>query len=210
VTLFETMMRRFARLVTRAVVARPVAWSLFRPMFRRQWDRIAPSWDQSRLPDSYAPYRNALELLPKPPSRALDVGTGTGGGAFSIAAHFPAAEVVGVDFSKAMVAHASAKITPQLSGRVSFRQADAASLPFSDGTFDLVAHSNMIPFFDEIARVLRAGGYALFAFSSGTQTPIFVPFDRLKTELQRRGFSDFTQCSAGRGMALVARKRGGD
>lgn len=203
-------MRRFARLVTRAVVARPAAWNVFRPMFRRQWDRIAPSWDQSRLPDSYAPYRNALELLPKPPARALDVGTGTGGGAFSIAAHFPAAEVVGVDFSKAMVSHASAKITTQLSGRVSFRQADAASLPFSDGTFDLVAHSNMIPFFDEIARVVRAGGYVLFAFSSGTQTPIFVPFDRLTTELQRRGFSDFTQCSAGRGMALVARKRGGD
>ena len=203
-------MRRFARLVTRAVVARPAAWNLFRPMFRRQWDRIAPSWDQSRLPDSYAPYRAALELLPEPPSKALDVGTGTGGGAFSIAAHFPAAQVIGVDFSQAMVTHASAKITPELAGRVSFRQADAASLPFSDGTFDLVAHSNMIPFFDEIARVLRPGGYALFAFSSGEQTPIFVPFDRLKTELHRRGFSDFTQCSAGRGMALVARKRGGD
>jgi ubiquinone/menaquinone biosynthesis C-methylase UbiE len=207
---FETVMRRFARFVTRAVVARPAAWNVFRPIFRRQWDRLAPSWDQSRLPDSYAPYRAALELLPKAPGRALDVGTGTGGGAFSIAAHFPAAEVIGVDFSQAMVAHASAKVTPQLAGRVSFRQTDAASLPFGDGTFDLVAHSNMIPFFDEISRVLRPGGYALFAFSSGAQTPIFVPFDRLTTELHRRGFSDFMQCSAGRGMALVARKRGGD
>jgi ubiquinone/menaquinone biosynthesis C-methylase UbiE len=203
-------MRRFARFVTRTVVERPAAWNLFRPIFRRQWDRRAASWDQSRLPDSYDPYRAALELLPKPPSTALDVGTGTGGGAYSIAAHFPAAEVVGVDFSRAMVKHASAKITPQHAGRLSFRQADAASLPFGDGTFDLVAHSNMIPFFDEITRVLRPGGHALFSFSSGAQTPIFVPFDRLKTELQRRGFSDFTQCSAGRGMALVARKGGGD
>ena len=203
-------MRRFARFVTRAVVARPAAWRVFRPIFRRQWDRLAPSWDESRLPDSYAPYRAALELLPKAPGRALDVGTGTGGGAFSIAAQFPAAEVVGVDFSQAMVAHASAKITPQLAGRISFRQTDAASLPFGDGTFDLVAHSNMIPFFDEISRVLRPGGYALFAFSRGAQTPIFVPFDRLTTELQQRGFSDIRQCSAGRGMALVARKRGGD
>jgi ubiquinone/menaquinone biosynthesis C-methylase UbiE len=210
VTLFERVMRRFARFVTLAVVARPATWNVFRPIFRRQFDRLAPSWDQSRLPDSYAPYRAALELLPKAPSRALDVGTGTGGGAFSIAARFPAAEVVGVDFSQAMMAHASAKVTPQLAGRVSFRQTDAASLPFGDGTFDLVAHSNMIPFFDEISRVLRPGGYALFAFSSGAQTPIFVPFDRLTMELQRRGFSDFLQCSAGRGMALVARKRGGD
>jgi len=65
----------------------------------------------------------------------------------------------------------------------------------------------MIPFFDEIARVLRPGGHVLFAFSSGAETPIYVPPARLRAELERRGFSGFAYFSPGRGTALVARKR---
>lgn len=205
--LLERAFRRFARLVTDAVVARPVAWRLLRPLFHRQWDRLAPSWGQSRRPDTFDPYLAGLGALPGPPTRALDVGTGTGGGAFEIAARFPAAEVVGVDFSAPMIARAEKEVNPSLEGRVSFRRADAYSLPFSDGEFDLVAHNNMIPFFDEIARVLRPGGHALFAFSAGAETPIYVPPERLQTELERRGFSDFTNLSRGRGTVLIARKR---
>lgn len=200
-------MRRFARLVTDAVFARPATWRLFRPLFRRQWDRIAPSWDQHRRPDTFDPYLAGLDLLLQPPRRALDVGTGTGSGALAIAERFPAAEVIGVDFSEPMVAQAASKVTPSLAGRVSFRRADAASLPFNDGEFDLVAHNNMIPFFDEIARVLRPGGHALFAFSSGAETPIYVAADRLQAELERRGFAGFVHHSVGRGTVFVARKR---
>ncbi len=200
-------MRRFARLVTDAVVARPATWRWLRPLFRRQWDQIAPSWDQHRRPDTFDPYLAGLELLPEQPGRALDVGTGTGNGAIAIAGRFPAAEVVGVDFSDVMVAHATAKVTPALAGRVSFRQADASSLPFDDGEFDLVAHNNMIPFFDEIARVLKPGGHVLFAFSSGAETPIYVPPDRLQAELERRGFADFVYREWGRGTVLIAMLR---
>jgi hypothetical protein len=64
----------------------------------------------------------------------------------------------------------------------------------------------MIPFFDEIARVVAPGGYALFAFSSGAGTPIYVPAQRLRDELRRRGFSDFAEFRAGRGNSLLARK----
>jgi SAM-dependent methyltransferase len=205
--LLERASRRFARLVTDAAVARPAAWRLFRPLFRRQWDRLAPSWEQYRRPDTFDPYVAGLDALPEPPRRALDVGTGTGGGALEIAARFPEAEVVGVDFSAPMVERAASKVTPSLAGRVSFRQADASSLPFGDGEFDLVAHNNMIPFFDEIARVLRPGGHSLFAFSVGAATPIYVAPERLRAELERRGFSDFAFFSPGRGTALVARKR---
>jgi SAM-dependent methyltransferase len=205
--LLERASRRFARLVTDAVVARPAAWRVFRPLFRRQWDLIAPSWEQVRRPDTFTPYLAGLDALPDPPRRALDVGTGTGGGAIEIATRFPAAEVVGVDFSAPMVARAASKVTPSLAGRVSFRQADASSLPFGDGEFDLVAHNNMIPFFDEITRVLRPGGHVLFAFSGGAETPIYVPPERLRGELERRGFSDIAYFSQGRGTALVARKR---
>jgi SAM-dependent methyltransferase len=204
--MLETLIRRFARFVTNRVVAHPAAWRIFRPVFRRQWDHLAATWEQSRRPDSFDPIKAALDLLPSPPGRALDVGTGTGGAAFTIAARFPEAEVVGVDLSKEMVKRARSKIVGPLAGRLSFQQADASSLPFPAEDFDLVTHSNMIPFFDEAARVLRPGGHAIFAFSSGAETPIYVPPSRLQSELQERGFIEFAQCSAGRGLALVARK----
>lgn len=158
-------------------------------------------------PRHVRPVSGRPRRLPQPPTRALDVGTSTGGGALEIAARFPTAEVVGVDFSPVMVAQAASKIMPTLAGRVSFRWGDASSLPFRDAEFDLVAHNNMIPFFDEVTRVLRSGGHALFAFSSGAQTPIYVPPERLRAELERRGFSDFAFFSRARGTSLVARKR---
>jgi SAM-dependent methyltransferase len=205
--LFQRGFRRFARLVTNAAVARPATWRFVGPTFRRQWDRLAPSWELSRQPDTFDPYLAGLDALPEPPQHALDVGTGTGGGALEIAARFPSASVVGVDFSAPMVARAADKVSRSLASRVSFRRADASSLPFLDGEFDLVAHNNMIPFFDEIARVLRSGGHALFAFSAGAETPIYVPPGRLRAELERRGFSDFTYLTQGRGTVLVARRR---
>jgi ubiquinone/menaquinone biosynthesis C-methylase UbiE len=204
--MLERLLRRFARFVTNRVVERPAAWRIFRPLFRRQWDRLAATWDQTRRPDSFDPIKAGLDLLPSPPSRALDVGTGTGGAAFAVAARFPDAKVIGVDLSGEMVDRARSKVTGIFAGRLSFQQADASSLPFPPGGFDLVTHSNMIPFFDETARVLRPGGHAIYGFSSGTETAIYVPLDRLQGELQKRGFTEFVRCSAGRGMALVARK----
>jgi hypothetical protein len=65
----------------------------------------------------------------------------------------------------------------------------------------------MLPFFDEVARVLRPGGSALFAFSGGAQTPIYVPPERLRAELGRRGFVEFAEFAAGNGTALLARKQ---
>jgi hypothetical protein len=47
----------------------------------------------------------------------------------------------------------------------------------------------------------------LFAFSSGADTPIYVPPERLRAELERRGFTDFLYCSRSRGTAVVATKR---
>ena len=55
----------------------------------------------------------------------------------------------------------------------------------------------MIPFFDELARVVAPGGAVVFSFSGGAETPIYVPPERLRTELGRRGFADFAEFSAG-------------
>jgi ubiquinone/menaquinone biosynthesis C-methylase UbiE len=198
--------RKFARLTTNVVLRNPRLWRLLRPLMRKQFDAIASKWDEMRLPDSFDPYNAALATVDPPPARALDLGTGTGYGAFVIARRFPGADVVGGDLSERMLAEARARTPSELHERVRFEQVDASALPYADGSFDLVAHSNMIPFFDEVARVLAPGGQALFAFSSGAQTPIYVPSERLRAELERRGFTDFADFAVARGTALLARK----
>jgi ubiquinone/menaquinone biosynthesis C-methylase UbiE len=196
-----TLGQRFVRLVTHAVVRWPWLWPVFRPLIRRVFDRIAPVWEGMRLEDTLAPYEAALLRIPEPVGDVLDVGTGTGAGARALQARFEGANVVGVDVSAQMLEEAR-KHAPELT----FVAGDAAKLPFDDKSFDVVAHSNMIPFPDETMRVLRPGGWAVYAFSSGSETPIWVEPERLRSELERRGFTDFAEVAAGRGVAVVARR----
>jgi SAM-dependent methyltransferase len=200
--------RKFARLATDVAVRQPRLWRLFRPLMRRQFDSIASQWDTMRDPTHLASYETALESIEPAPARALDLGTGTGEGAFAIARRFPQAQVVGADLADRMLEEARTKIPPELAGRVRFERADASALPYESESFDLVAHANMIPFFDELARVLAPGGQVLFAFSVGADTPIYVPPERLRAELERRGFTDFAGFTAAQGTALLARKVG--
>jgi len=189
------------RVITNVVVRWPRLWPVFRPIVRRTFDRIAPAWEGIRMEDTLAPYEAALDRVPGPVERAVDVGTGTGAGARVLRQRFPEAAVVGVDVAPAMLAEAR-RHAPE----ISFVEGDAARLPFEDASFDLAAHANMIPFVREAARVLRPGGWTLFAFSSGPDTPIWVEPTTLRRELERRGFSDFAEIAAGRGIAVVARK----
>jgi SAM-dependent methyltransferase len=198
--------KRFARLVTNVVVRRPGLWRLVRGPMRAQFEELAPEWDSLRGPLSFLPLETALAALDGAPARALDVGTGTGTAATIVARQFPDAEVVGVDLAQAMVDEARRKLPPELDGRVSFEQGDASALRFDDGSFDLLTLANVIPFFDELTRVAAPGAAAVFSFSLGPRTPIWVPPERLRAELGRRGFSQFAEFSAGNGTALVARK----
>lgn len=193
--------RRFARLATVAVVRRPRLWPFFRPFVRRQFDGLAATWDRDRSGDAFAPLERALELLDVDVRRALDVGTGTGEVAVRVARRFPAADVLGVDLAPEMIEEARRK-APELR----FEVADASRLPVDDASVDLVAAGNMIPFFDELGRVVAPGGYVVLSFSAGAETPIYVPPERLRAELGRRGFVAFEEVEAGRGTALVARK----
>jgi len=199
-----TLGQRFARFATDAVVRRPALWRLFRGPMRRQFDRLAPRWDSLREPDSHAPLEAALDRVPLPPQRVLDVGTGTGIAARVVGARYPEADVVGVDVAERMLDEAR-RLTD--SKRVTYRAADAERLPFDSASFDLVTLNNMIPFFDELARVVTSDGHLVVAFSAGAETPIYVPPERLRGELDRRGFAEFAEVSAGRGTALLARKR---
>ena len=170
---------------------------------------MAPAWDERRSPQALVPLEAALDRLDRldhEPRRALDLGTGTGKGARLLAHRLPGARVVGVDLSPAMVAEARRLLPAELGGRVTFEVADATRLPFEDGAFDLVVLLNMIPFFDELARVTAPGGALVLAFSSGAQTPIYVPPGTLRARLAPLAFDGFEELAAGEGTAFVARR----
>ena len=124
---------------------------------RRQFGSLASTWEGRIGPEGLVPLGAALDRLGEPPRKALDLGTGTGKAARVVAKRFPDAEVVGVDLAPEMVEEAQRLLPPELAGRVSFQVADGASLPFPDGSFDLVVLQNMIPFFEELARVTAPG-----------------------------------------------------
>jgi SAM-dependent methyltransferase len=198
-----TLGQRFVRFATDVVVRRPALWRLFRAPMRRQFDRLAPTWESLRKPDFLAPLEAALDRLPAPPKRVLDIGTGTGAAARLVAERYPEADVIGVDVSERMVDEAR-RLTDAT--RVTYRAADAERLPFDAASFDLVTLNNMIPFFDELARVVAPGGHLVIAFTGGSGTPIYVPPERLRSALGARRFAEFAEVLAGRGTALIARK----
>jgi ubiquinone/menaquinone biosynthesis C-methylase UbiE len=197
--------RSFARFATNVAVRFPRLWPLVRPLVRKQFDLLAPVWDSMRSPDAFAPLAAALGAVDGPVEAALDVGTGTGAAALEIAERFPAARVVGVDIAPEMVERAREKASGR--ANLSFEVGDASALRHDDASFDLVTAANMIPFFDELARVVRPGGTLVVAFSLGPQTPIYVRSERMRKKLDARGFTQFAEIDAGRGTALVARKR---
>lgn len=104
-------------------------------------------------------------------SRVLDVATGPGYVAARAAAR--GASVVGVDIAEHMVALAAS-----LHPGIEFRQADAESLPFDDGSFDAVVANFLVPHLGrpeqtvaELARVLAPGGrLALTAWDDPART----------------------------------------
>jgi ubiquinone/menaquinone biosynthesis C-methylase UbiE len=197
--------RRFARLVTNLVVRWPATWRLFRGLMRTQFDKLAPVWDCGRDPAAFAGLEQALASIDGQIETALDVGTGTGEAALAVLRRWPNARVLGIDLSEPMVEEAKRKAPADAS--VEFRVGDAANVDMRDASFDLVTAANMIPFFDELARVIAPRGYLVVAFSIGAETPIYVPSQRLRAELERRGFADFAEFSSGRSTAFLARKR---
>ena len=195
-----TIGQRFARFVTNVVVRAPFLWRLFRPRMTRNFDQLAPEWDSTRVSrERLTPMIAALDATGAP-TRALDIGTGTGAVARLISERWPGAEVTGVDVSPGMIAEA------RRLGNQRYDVGDASALPYEDAAFDLVTLNNMIPFFDELARVTAPGGYVAIAYSMGPRTPIWVPLERVRDELQRRGFLHVADFESGGGLALLARR----
>jgi SAM-dependent methyltransferase len=198
--------QRFARLVTVLVVRVPPTWRLLRGPLTRNFDRLAPEWDALRVDEQrLSAIRTALGAVASPPERVLDLGTGSGAVVRLAAERWPGAEVTGADVSTGMIAEAT-RLASTPNQR--YQVADAASLPFAGGAFDLVTMNNAIPFFDELARVTAPGGFVAIAYARGAQTPIYVPLERVRAALEQRGFTHVADFEAQGGLALVARKDG--
>lgn len=204
--------RAVGRAINAAVVRAPWAWPLLRRPVQRYFGRLAAAWDERSGAGSVAhlwPLARAVTRVEPRPERVLDIGTGTGEGALFLAREYPQASVRGVDISEEMIRIAQRKVGLDPEGRVAFRVADAAELPFAEGSFDLVAQVNMPPFFAECARVLRPGGHVIVAASSGPTTPFYTPAAVLQRGFARHGVQEIASEEDDAGAWWVGRIGGG-
>jgi ubiquinone/menaquinone biosynthesis C-methylase UbiE len=186
-------------------------WPLVRPAVRGFFDDLATRWDEQRADrdpvSRLAPLATAVLHVRPAPERVLDVGTGTGEGALFLAREFPHARVRGVDISESMIREAQRNVGLDPEGRIAFRVADAADLPFDEDSFDLVTLVNMPPFFAEMARVLRPGGFVIVTASLGAATPFYTPEPALERGFRRRGIEPVATGTAAVGTYWVGRRR---
>ncbi len=204
-----TRVRLIGRALNNAVAHAPWLWPLLRRPMTSYFDERASGWDErtgAPGPSHLAPLAVAVTKIDRRPERALDLGTGTGVAALFIAREFPHAAVRGVDISEEMIRRAQSKVGLDPDARVTFKVADASSLPFPDEHFDLVTQLNMPPFFGEAARMLRHGGHVIVAASSGERTPFFTPDAVLERGFKRYGFFKVSAGRIGSGSYFVARK----
>lgn len=185
------------------MAARPPGGSgtLQAPQVRAMFDRIAGIYDlmnsamTAGLHHRWRARAADLALL-GPGDSALDVACGTGDLALALATRVsPGGEVLGCDFSEAMLDRARAKASALRAdgsaGRVRFEWADALALPYDDGAFDAATVGFGARNFEdlgrglrEMARVVRPGGrVVVLEITTPTRAPLAqfysLWFDRL-------------------------------
>jgi SAM-dependent methyltransferase len=125
-------------------------------------------------------------VTPTGDERALDAGTGTG--ALAVALAPLVREVVGVDAVPELLDHARRRADNAGLTNVELLEADLTRLPFTDGSFDLVACARVLhhvphPEYavSELARVLRVGGHILVLDQISPADPLVgIQLDRFE------------------------------
>jgi len=154
---------------------------------RAMFDRIAGVYDRMNEVmtaglDRRWRERAADLAVVGPGSRVLDVATGTGDLAIELSGRVgPGGEVVGSDFSERMLELARVKAPG-----ISFQQANALDMPYSDGCFDAVTvafgarnFSDLDRGLAEMARVVAPGGRVVVLEITTPRRPPLSTFYRL-------------------------------
>ena len=153
--------------------------------YYREYTRV--TWNESAeayvgLMRNLEPFRSDLvaRLAPQPGERILDMGTGPGEPAITIAREVGASgHVTGIDLSENMVSIAQRVARARGLSNVEFQTMDCGDLEFPDETFDAVVSSFGFQIFTdpetaarEARRVLRPGGrIAVSVWSTGDKVP---------------------------------------
>jgi demethylmenaquinone methyltransferase / 2-methoxy-6-polyprenyl-1,4-benzoquinol methylase len=149
---------------------------------RRMFDRIAPVYDAMNRVMTAGLDRRwrrvTVDAVVRPGDRVLDACCGTGD--LAIAARDRGADVVGLDFSEAMLERARAKAAD-----VEWVAGDVLALPFEDASFDAVTVGFGVRNVEDIGaglrelrRVLRPGGRLGILEITRPRGPL-APFYRL-------------------------------
>lgn len=180
----------------------------------RGFDRRASVFDDCAFIEPMLRERllERLALVRLAPRRILDLGCGTGQGAFALARRYRGARVVAADLSAGMLAAMRRQRPWRLRRRVRPLLCEAGRLPLADASIDLVFSSLMLHWhadpaavFTEVRRVLRPEGLLLFntfgpdtlrelrsAFSQTDRhahVNLFIDMHDLGDALQRAGLS---------------------
>ena len=146
------------------------AGKLDRAAIARAFERASAGYDRHAVIAATARTEMLarLELLAFTPAVVLDLGTGTGHGARALKDRWPSAQVLALDLAAGMLREARARRSWRR--RFALVRADAARLPFTSGSVDLVFSNLLLPWsvdldaqLVELGRVLTPRGYVSFS-----------------------------------------------
>lgn len=161
----------------------------------------AETYESYMVPVLFAPWASRLvqSANPQPGERVLDVACGTGVVARLVATHVKSVgKVVGLDLNPNMLAVART-MTKREGHVIEWHEGRAESLPFPDGSFDLVFCQQALQFLAdrqaalaEMHRVLAAGGRVLLSVWQGLDRhPVYQTLhDVIRTRLGMSGVQD--------------------
>jgi malonyl-CoA O-methyltransferase len=137
---------------------------------RRSFGRAAHDYDAAAVLQARVRKEllERLDLMRIEPSVVLDLGAGTGHAAIALKRRYRSSQVMALDLAEGMLREAARRQT--LLRRFRRICADAAALPFRDGSVDMIFSNLMLQWcddpdrvFGECRRVLKAGGLLTFA-----------------------------------------------
>lgn len=123
---------------------------------RQTFNTVAPGYDRPALrffPESAAQLVELLELAGH--EHVLDVATGTGAVALSLAHCLPQGRVTGIDMSEGMLHQAAGKAAARGLGNVVFQAMDMTDLAFPPDRFHCATAAFALFFVDDMAACLR-------------------------------------------------------